>query len=59
MDGLIKVWQFDEMLDVQGRKGPAGVPVQVLKAHSAGVSSLCVVDDRVLVTYLLPKTLNS
>ena len=55
MDGLIKVWQFEEMLDVQGRRGPAGVPVQVLKAHSAGVSSLCVVDDRVLVTYLFSK----
>ena len=48
MDGLIKVWHFDNLLDSQGPKAPAQVAVQEFKAHAAGVSCLCIVDDKFL-----------
>ena len=48
MDGLIKVWNFDDLLDVQGGKAGAQVAVQEIKAHSSGVSCLCVVDENLL-----------
>jgi len=48
MDGLIKVWQFDTLLDVQGSKARPPVALQEITAHSAGVSCLCIVDNKVM-----------
>ena len=48
MDGLIKVWNFDSLLEGQGGKGEMQVALQELKAHDAGVSCLCVVSNSLL-----------
>ena len=46
MDGLIKVWHLDNLLDTQGSKGGTQVAVQEIKAHSAGVSCLCIMEKK-------------
>ena len=50
MDGLIKVWNLDSLLDIQGGKAGPQVAVQEIKAHSAGVSCLIIVDETLLLS---------
>ena len=45
MDGLIKVWDFASLLEVQGAKGGSTAAVQEFAGHAAGVSSLCIVSS--------------